>query len=84
MSYEINIAKAETRPDGTIKSGWNNEPEYRHHFATHARSLTGWEETKALYKQLKEAFPKPFYQISVSQKTATMTTFDMEAEENQN
>ena len=66
MYYEINVAKAETLPNGKLKPNWDNSSyDYRHFFATTPRSITNREDLKKVLPELMKAFPSPEYQITV-------------------
>ena len=64
MYYEINVAK---KFKGSM--GIN----YKHFFATAPRSITSRDELKSVYAELKQAFPKPMYDITISYNPETST-----------
>jgi hypothetical protein len=55
MAYEINVSKLD-----------NDGKTYRHFFATHERSLSCKAQLQEVYNVLKNAFPEPMYNISIS------------------
>jgi hypothetical protein len=55
MSYEINVAKKQEGNKG-----------YRHFFATAERSIDNKADLKKVYNALKNAFPEPEYDITIS------------------
>jgi hypothetical protein len=78
MSYEINVSKLEQSYHSRGKS-------YRHFFATAERSIDSKERLKEIYNELKNAFPEPEYNITISyipniQYGVNVETFEHEME----
>ena len=65
MWYEINVAR--------LVRG-----RYYHFFATDKRSITTRTELNQVYSKIKEAFPEPEYEVSVTRYEETGTPFSNE------
>ena len=77
MSYEINIAKR--------YRDYTGKERYGHYFATSDRSLETKEKMQEVLTDLREAFPEPEFQISVSKQVRYWQTVNIdEIDEEQN
>ena len=63
MYYEINVAK---RIEANV--GKKFGPHYHHFFATHERSCTTAEGAAEVLIALREAFPAPQYEITLTKR----------------